>query len=82
MSHVLLLMIFTPEPPSIIVPAISLPFTIIVIVGLLVSTTTGPSSGLEKNVGAGSGCGSVTVVLSHAVNRGTNCSSRLNGSTI
>ena len=39
--------------PSMIVPVISLPFTSTVIVGLLVSTTVGPSSGLEKNAGAG-----------------------------
>ena len=61
-SHVLLLMTFTPEPPSKIVPTISSPFTINVIVGLLVSTTKGPSSGLEKNADAGAGFGSVTVV--------------------
>ena len=60
-SQVLLLMTFTPDPPSIIVPVISLPFTITVIVGLLVSTTAGPSSGLEKNVGVGAGFGLMAV---------------------
>ena len=81
-SHALLLMTFTPEPPSIIVPTISFPFTITVFAGLLVSTTAGPSSGLEKNIGVGVGFGSVTVVRRPAVNRGTNCSKRVNGSTI
>ena len=52
------------------------------IVGLLVSTTAGPSSGLEKNIGVGVGFGSVTVVRRPAVNRGTNYSRRANGSTI
>ena len=56
-SHVLLLMTFTPEPPSIIVLMISLPLTIVGIDGLLVSTTAGPSSGLEKNAGAGASFG-------------------------
>ena len=81
-SHVLLLITFTPEPLSIIVPAISLPLTITIIDGLLVSTTAGPSSRLEKNVGAGSGFGSMTVVLSPTVNQGTNCSRLPNHSTI
>ena len=40
-SHVRLLMTFTTDPLSIIVPTISLPFTITVIVGLLVSTIAG-----------------------------------------
>ena len=81
-SQVLLLMMFTPDPPSIIVPAISLPFTITVIVGLLVSTTAGPSSGLEKNASAGAGFGLLTAAWRSAVNRGTNWSRRANGSTI
>ena len=74
-SHVCLLMTFTPDPLSIIVPAISLPFTITVIVGLLLS-------GLEKNVGVGAGFGLMTVAWRSAVNRGTNWSRRANGSTI
>ena len=82
LSHVPLLMTFTLEPPSIIVPTISLPFTIIVIPRMLVSTTTGPSSGLEKNVVVRAVFSSVTVVRRPAVNRGTNCSKRSNGSTI
>ena len=69
-SHVRLLMTFTIDPPSIIVPAISLPFTITMIAGLLVSTTAGPSSGLEKNAGAGAGFGLMTVAWRSAVNRG------------
>ena len=55
-----------------IVPAISFPFTIVVIVGLLLSTTVRPSSGLEKNVGAGVDFGLMTVAYRSAVNRGTN----------
>ena len=50
--------------------------------GLLVSTTTGPSSGLEKNAGAGSGFGAVNVVLRPSVNRGSNSNKRPNSSTI
>ena len=76
------MMAFAPDPLSIIVPAISLPFTITVIDGLLMSTTAGPSSGLEKNVGAGAGFGLMTVAWRSAVNRGTNWSKRANGSTI
>ena len=75
-------MTFTPDPPSIIVPAISFPFTIAVIAGLLVSTTVGPSSGLEKNAGAGVGFGLMTAACRSAVNRGTNLSSHANGNTI
>ena len=74
-SHVLLLMTFTPDPPSVIVLAISLPFTITVIAGLLVSTTAGPSSGLEKNVVVGVGFGLMMVSWRSAMSRGTNCSS-------
>ena len=75
-------MTFTPDPPSIIVPAISFPFTIAVIAGLLVSTTMGPSSGLEKNAGAGIGLGFMSAACKFAVNRGTNYSSRAKGNTI
>ena len=50
-------MTFTPDPPSMIVLAISFPFTITVIAGLFVSSTVGPSSGLVKNAGAGVGFG-------------------------
>ena len=56
-SQVLLLMTFTPEPPLTIALMISLPSTITVIAGLLVSTAAGPSSGLEKNAGAGASFG-------------------------
>ena len=65
-----------------IVPGISFPLTIAMIAGLLVSTTAGPSSGLEKNAAAGVGVGLVTAACKSAVNRGTNCSNRANGSTI
>ena len=75
-------MTFTPDPLSMIVLTISLPFTITVIVGLLVSTTVSPSSGLEKNVGAGAGFGLMTVACRSIVNRGTNWSKRANGNTI
>ena len=81
-SRVLLLMTFTPDSPSITVPAISLSFIITVIAGLLVSTNAGPSSGLEKNDGAGAGFGLMTVAWRSVVNRGTNWSRRANGSTI
>ena len=81
-SHVLLLMTFIPQPPSIMVLVISLTLTITVIAGLLVSTTPDPSSGFEKNAGPGSRFDSVSVVLSPAVNRGTNFSRRPNGSKI
>ena len=82
LSHVRRLMTFTPNPPSMIVLAISLPFTITVIAGLLLSTTVGPSSGLEKNVDVGVGFGLMTVSYRSSVIRGTNWSRRANGSTI
>ena len=57
-SQVHQLITFTSDPPSIIVPSTSLPLMMTVTAGLLVSTTVGPSSEFEKNVGAGSGlCG-------------------------
>ena len=76
------MIMFTTEPPSIIVSIISFPLIIIIIVELLVSTVVGPSSGLEKNAGAGSGCCEVNVVLRPSVNRGTNCNRRPRGSMI
>ena len=81
LSHVRQLMKFTRDPPSMIVPVISLPFTITVIAGLLVCTTVGPS-GLEKNVGAGVGFGLMVVACRSAVNHGTNWRRRANDSTI
>ena len=81
-SHVLSLMTFTPEPLSIMFQIISLPLIITMMVWVLVSTTIGPSSRSEKNVGVGSGFGAVNVVLRPSVNRGTNCNMRPNGSTI
>ena len=81
-SHVRWLITFTPEPPSIIVLVISFPLIITIIVGLLMSTTTGPSSRLEKNVGAGSGFCEVNAILRPFVNRGANCSRRPRGSMI
>ena len=67
--HVRRLITFAPEPPSIIIPIISFPLIITVIVGLLVSTTTGPYSGLEKNAGADSRFCEVKVILRPSVNR-------------
>ena len=54
-----------------IILVISLPFTSTVIAGLLVSTTVGPSSGLEKNASVGAGFGLVTVGCKSSMTCGT-----------
>ena len=73
---------FTLDPPSIIIPGSSCPFTMAVIAGLFVSTTVGPSSGFEKKVGAGGVPTAVIPVSSPSVKRGTSRNSRPNGSVI
>ena len=67
---------FTLDPPSSIVPGTSHPLVIAVIVGLLVSTTIGPSSGFEKNAGASAGLVGANADFNPSVNQGTNCSNR------
>ena len=68
------LITFTPDPPSTIVPGTSHPL-MITVAGLLVPTTTGPSSGFEKKAGAGAKCGGANIDFSSSVNQGTNCNS-------
>ena len=67
--------------PSIFVPSNSLPL-ITLITRLLVSTTTNPSSGLEKNVGASTGFCGVNANLSPFVNWEINCNRKPSGNII
>ena len=76
------LITLTPDPLSTIVRGSSNPLIVAVISGLLVSTTAGPSFGLEKNGGACNEFGGVIAAFSPSVNRGTNCNSRPNDNVI
>ena len=81
-SHVLLMITFTPDPPSTIVPVTSLPLLINVTIRLLVSTTVGPSLGFVKNVDAFAGFDGASVDFRLSANRGSNCSSLCKGMEI
>ena len=82
MLHIQSLITFTYDPPSTIVPGSSRPLIIVVIAELLVSTTAGPSSGLEKKARADAEFCGANVDFKPLVNRGTNCSKRTSGSII
>ena len=73
---------FTPDPRSTIIPGSSRPLIITLIVGLLMSTTVGPSSRFEKNVEVGVGLDGANADFNSSLNRDTSCSNRPNGNVI
>ena len=82
LSHVLLLITFTPNPQLIIVSDTSLPLIITITASLFVSTTVGPSLGFVKYVGVVVGFVGASADLRPLMNRGTNCSNRPSGNMI
>ena len=74
-SQVCRLITLTLDPPSMIVPGSSLLFMMTIIAELLMSTTTNPFSGFEKNVDDSSGLCGDNIGINPTVNLGTNCKS-------
>ena len=81
-SQVHWLITFTLDPPSIIILGTSLPLMMTITVGLLMSTTVGPSSELEKNDGVASKLCGDNANFNPSINLGTNCKSQPSGSII
>ena len=81
-AWVVLLITFTPEPPSTMLPGISWPWMITLIVSLCSSIIVGPLTGLMKLTSTYSNVFLVRIVATVFVNRGTNLSNLDNGKVI